>query len=210
MKILIAEDNQVSQILLKKILLLNHHEVSVAANGLIAWKMLGEGLRPDLCILDIMMPELDGVELLKRIRGSMEFKDMRVILCSALRDKEIISEGARLGISSFILKPYKTELIQQRVQEALKDKLVGDVKENFKNFEADDETKEKLRRLMAEKIAPAVGDLRTSLAWTRSAFKNASSGPFMEHLHSLLTQLDGADEESSKLMEKLSLVQPVN
>src|SRR4051794_20560457 len=67
MKILIAEDNAISQELLKKILVTRGHEVVVAADGRVAWDLLCAGLNPDLAILDIMMPSMSGLEVLQRI-----------------------------------------------------------------------------------------------------------------------------------------------
>jgi len=119
MKILIAEDNAISQELLKKILVMRGHEVVVAADGRVAWDLLCQGLNPDLTILDIMMPSMSGLEVLQRIRKDDRFKNLRAILCSALRDRETIAQGATLGIEYYILKPFKPDLVLQQVERAL-------------------------------------------------------------------------------------------
>ena len=68
MKILIAEDDELSRMLLRDILEKEPgYEVIEAADGQAAWKLLEDGLTPDLCILDVMMPFLDGIGLLKKI-----------------------------------------------------------------------------------------------------------------------------------------------
>jgi CheY-like chemotaxis protein len=119
MKILIAEDNAISQELLKKILITRGHEVVVAGDGRVAWDLLCQGLNPDLAILDIMMPAMSGLEVLQRIRKDQRFKSLRAILCSALRDRETIAQGATLGIEYYILKPFKPDLVLQQVEKAL-------------------------------------------------------------------------------------------
>src|SRR3954470_6600968 len=119
MKILIAEDNAISQELLKKILVRRGHEVVVAGDGRVAWDLLCQGLNPDLAILDIMMPAMSGLEVLQRIRKDPRFKRLKIILCSALRDRETIAQGATLGIEYYILKPFKPDLVLQQVEKAL-------------------------------------------------------------------------------------------
>ena len=119
MKILIAEDNAISQELLKKILITRGHEVVVAGDGRVAWDLLCQGLNPDLAILDIMMPAMSGLEVLQRIRKDHRFKRLKTILCSALRDRETIAQGASLGIEYYILKPFKPDLVLQQVEKAL-------------------------------------------------------------------------------------------
>ena len=119
MKILIAEDNAISQELLKKILVTRGHEVVVAGDGRVAWDLLCQGLNPDLAILDIMMPAMSGLEVLQRIRKDTRFKRLKTILCSALRDREPIAQGATLGIEYYILKPFKPDLVLQQVEKAL-------------------------------------------------------------------------------------------
>lgn len=126
MKILVAEDNAISQELLRKILVNKGYEVVVAGDGKVAWDLMCQGLNPDLCILDIMMPVMSGLEVLQRIRRDVRFKKTKTILCSALRDRETIAQGATLGIEYYILKPFKPDLVIQQVQKALSNKAAED------------------------------------------------------------------------------------
>lgn len=125
MKILVAEDNAISQELLRRILVNKGYEVIVAGDGKVAWDLMCQGLNPDLCILDIMMPVMSGLEVLQRIRRDVRFKKTKTILCSALRDRETIAQGATLGIEYYILKPFKPDLVIQQVEKALQ-KAGGD------------------------------------------------------------------------------------
>src|SRR5204863_671165 len=91
----------------------------VAGDARVAWDLLCQRLNPDLAILDIMMPAMSGLEVLQRIRKDQRFKKLRTILCSALRDRETIAQGASLGIEYYILKPFRPDLVLQQVERAL-------------------------------------------------------------------------------------------
>ena len=117
MKILIADDDRVSLFLLREILSSDRsQEITEASDGADAWTLLEQGMRPDLCILDIMMPRLDGLELLKRIREDQRLKNTNVILCTSLNDRTTVTQAAALSINYFILKPYTRRTVLAQVQ----------------------------------------------------------------------------------------------
>ena len=110
MKILVAEDDNISRLLLRKILSRESRwEVIEACDGSAAWSMIEKGQPLDLAILDIMMPGIDGLELLRRIRGSAQYKSLPVILCSAVNDRTTLSRAQGLFINHYVLKPYSRE-----------------------------------------------------------------------------------------------------
>lgn len=123
-KILIVEDDPVTRMLLRRMLSSEPDwEIIEAANGAIGWRSLEE-CPVDVCITDIQMPELDGVGLLARIRASKTLKSLKVILCTACRDRSIIERVASLAVDHYIVKPFKKELVLARVKEALRAKSV--------------------------------------------------------------------------------------
>ena len=74
LRVLIVEDDSTSRLVLRGILeTLDGLEIFEAGDGLQAWEMLDGGLLPQLCFLDLNMPQLNGVELLKRIRNDPRF-----------------------------------------------------------------------------------------------------------------------------------------
>lgn len=95
-------------------------KVAAARDGQEAWEWLQDGLKPALAVLDVMMPRMTGFELLQKIRSDPALRSLRVIICSSLSEREIIPLGARLGLQSFILKPYRPELVMEKVREALR------------------------------------------------------------------------------------------
>jgi two-component system chemotaxis response regulator CheY len=115
MKALVVEDDSVSSKLLHSILL-NYGECAVAKNGKEAMKLFVSALvqkRPfDLICLDIMMPELDGLETLKKIReiesdaGIGGLDGVKIIITSELGDKEHILKAFREGSEAYLVKPF--------------------------------------------------------------------------------------------------------
>src|SRR5215831_9146817 len=91
-KILIVDDDPVTRLVLRKMLSSQADwEVLEAENGAVAWRLLESGQPVDLCIADVQMPELNGLELLKRIRSTEVLKTLKVILCTTLRDRTTIT-----------------------------------------------------------------------------------------------------------------------
>ena len=82
-------------------------EVVVAENGMEAMKKL-ETVVPDLILLDIIMPYMDGMEVLQKIKGKEEWKNIPVILLSNLSDKEKVDEGIGMGASDYLIKSHFT------------------------------------------------------------------------------------------------------
>lgn len=119
MKILIAEDDPIQRMVLDNILKRNHYEVVVAACGADALRVLETQPDVGLLISDIMMPDMDGLELLRRVKANRGFFDLPIILCTALADMEHIKTAARLGCGYYIVKPLQVQVVLQRIQEAL-------------------------------------------------------------------------------------------
>jgi two-component system chemotaxis response regulator CheY len=85
---------------------LGGHVVGEATNGIEALALYGQ-LRPDLVLLDITMPQLDGVETLRKIME--QDKDAKVIIVSSVGHKEMVWKAICLGAKSFVTKPYKPD-----------------------------------------------------------------------------------------------------
>jgi two-component system, chemotaxis family, chemotaxis protein CheY len=117
LRVLIVEDDKTSRIVLRRILeTLGDQEIYEAEDGLKAWEMLNGGLVPQLCFLDLNMPRMNGIELLRRIRGDRRFASLRACFCSAVRDRNLIVQAAVLQPDSYILKPYDRNAIHAQVR----------------------------------------------------------------------------------------------
>lgn len=209
MKILVAEDNAISQELLRKILISRGYEVVIAADGRVAWDLLCQGLNPDLCILDIMMPAMSGLEVLQRIRKDPRFKRLKIILCSALRDRETIAQGATLGIEYYILKPFKPDLVLQQVEKALQGLAEAPAPNPAMAGENVDEiTLMRSVNSLADEVFRGIDIIRSALSGSPlsnggATFHNednrAALTPHFEALRNLLQQMDS---ETQKIRKK--------
>lgn len=83
-------------------------EVVAATNGLEALKKLEGGVKPDLILLDILMPYMDGLAFLKKIKNNDKWNAIPIILLTNLSQKEEIEEGFGLGVKDYIIKSHFT------------------------------------------------------------------------------------------------------
>lgn len=116
--ILICDDAAFMRMMIKDILTKNgYNVVGEAENGLRAVEKYNE-LKPDLVLMDITMPEMDGIQALKKIKESDT--GASVIMCSAMGQQAMVIESIQSGAKDFIVKPFQAD----RVIEAIK-KVVG-------------------------------------------------------------------------------------
>ncbi len=116
--ILIVDDAAFMRMMIKDILTKNgYNVVGEAENGLVAAAKYKE-LSPDLVLMDITMPEVDGIQALKNIKA--EDSNAVVIMCSAMGQQAMVIESIQAGAKDFIVKPFQPD----RVIEAVK-KVIG-------------------------------------------------------------------------------------
>lgn len=116
--ILIVDDAAFMRMMIKDILAKNGYTViGEAENGVKAVEKFKE-LNPDLVIMDITMPEMDGIQAVRQIKGISA--DAKIIMCSAMGQQAMVIESIQAGARDFIVKPFQAE----RVIEAVK-KVVG-------------------------------------------------------------------------------------
>ncbi len=109
-RILIAEDQETERTALREILRDERGwDITETKDGEEAIDLLCDGLRPDLCLLDLRMPRMDGLQMLQRMRRDPLLRDIKVIITSSSRDKDTIVALAKLKISGYLLKPYNAE-----------------------------------------------------------------------------------------------------
>jgi two-component system chemotaxis response regulator CheY len=107
MKFLLADDDPTLRMLMQE-LLHNEFECEVleAANGLEAWQLLDSGPSPDLCIFDLRMPKIGGLELLTKLRSDPRFMKQKIMVCSTMNDRSTVLHAASLRVNAFLLKPF--------------------------------------------------------------------------------------------------------
>ena len=102
--VLAVDDIPMNLLLISKILSRLNITISTATNGREALEFI-EKNKPSLVLLDLMMPKIDGYEVLRRLRENPETKDLRVVILSALNANEDIVKGFNMGANDFITKP---------------------------------------------------------------------------------------------------------
>jgi len=116
MRVLIAEDDPTSRLLLTKVLEKWGYEVTVTTDGAEAWELLRCDDSPRLAILDWMMPEMDGVEVCRRVRALDTRQPPYIILLTALGEKDHVVTGLEAGADDFVGKPYDPGELHARVE----------------------------------------------------------------------------------------------
>jgi DNA-binding response OmpR family regulator len=117
MKVLIAEDDRDFGDILTQYVTISGFEVNLARDGKEAWDKFNEE-KPDICVLDVMMPEMDGFTLAEKIKQSNG--DMPIIFLTAKSLREDIVKGLKLGADDYITKPFDPEVLILRINNILK------------------------------------------------------------------------------------------
>jgi len=124
-RLLVADDNKVNRLLLARSLELQGHRTAMAENGLIAFEMLRS--EPfDLLLLDINMPEMDGFEVLERLKADLALRDLPVIVTSALEGMANVVRCIELGAEDYLPKPVNPVLLKARIGASLEKKRLRD------------------------------------------------------------------------------------
>ena len=112
--VMMVDDVPINLVLVEKMLKVFNFEIRKASNGAIALEMI-QNRKPDLLLLDLMMPVMDGFELLYRIRSDESLSDIKVIVLSALNSNDDIVKAFQLGANDFITKPILMEKLVNAV-----------------------------------------------------------------------------------------------
>lgn len=117
--ILAVDDIPLNLLLVQKMLSRFNFEIRTAANGQQALDAVASR-KPDLILLDLMMPGIDGFEVIKRLRADSATADIRIVILSALNSNEDVVKGFDLGANDFIMKPIIMEKLLNSVFTQLK------------------------------------------------------------------------------------------
>jgi CheY-like chemotaxis protein len=105
-RILVVEDDNSLSVLLRLIMKVQQEDwdVSSAATGVEALSQV-EKFKPDLILLDIMMPEMDGLEVARRLRSDARYQDQKIVILSALSDPDTKQKAKDVGVLEYWTKP---------------------------------------------------------------------------------------------------------
>ena len=116
-KVLIVDDATFMRMMVKDILEKNGYEVvGEASNGLKAVELY-KANRPDIVTMDITMPEMDGIEVVKEIKAFDP--SAKIVMCSAMGQQSMVMEAIKAGAKDFIVKPFQADRVLEAIKKVL-------------------------------------------------------------------------------------------
>ena len=122
MRILLVDDSRTIRNIQKNVLAqLGYTDIAEAANGVEALDQIG-AVRPDLVLIDWNMPNMDGITLVRRIRETD--KALPLVMCTTEAEKTRVVEAIRAGVNNYIVKPFTSETLAEKISATLAKALV--------------------------------------------------------------------------------------
>ncbi|RJR34832.1 MAG: adenylate/guanylate cyclase domain-containing response regulator [Deltaproteobacteria bacterium] len=142
--ILVVEDNRMNRMMLVRSLEQQGHQVACAENGLQALEMVAEK-DFDLILLDIEMPEMNGYQVLERLTADVHWRDLPVIMISAVEEIDSVVRCIEMGAEDYLTKPFNPVLLKARVDASLEKKRLRDEQRAlFRKFASEEVAEELL------------------------------------------------------------------
>lgn len=117
--ILIVDDSKALRLFVTKALSSFDCEVNEASNGFNAFFAI-ERTRPSLILLDVLMPVMEGVETLRRLKGTPELSDIPVVMLTSPADRPLLPELTAMGAASTLMKPFNEAALTTSIREIIK------------------------------------------------------------------------------------------
>lgn len=117
-RILIVDDDPGIMVALQALLEVNGYQTLVAFSGEEAMEVIDRH-HPDLVLLDVLLPVVDGFEVCQRVRENPGFKDIRIVLVTALGSEAHVVKGLDLGADAYVVKPFSNASLVAKVKELL-------------------------------------------------------------------------------------------
>lgn len=205
--LLIVDDEAANLQLLKRIF--QHQcEISTAENGRLALNALAQN-PVDVVLLDIMMPEISGLDVLTIIRSRSDLAELPVVLISALGEKEEVLRGIRLGANDYITKPVDADIVQERVGTQIKIKQLRDERSRLiAQLQAANEMKARMMQVASHDLKNPLNNLQMLTEFMRNhsegnpklnKFLNMQESSLNAMLHVVLDFLDSSIVSSSQI-----------
>ena len=119
MRVLIVDDEEITRTMLRTVVQSVTNDVHEAPNGVDALKQARE-LRPDVVLLDIMMPGVDGYEICYMIKSAPELRHTRVIILTSRADEDGVSTGRAALADAYLLKPFDPKLLLTTIDDLVR------------------------------------------------------------------------------------------
>ncbi|CAD7288806.1 MULTISPECIES: chemotaxis response regulator CheY [Campylobacter] len=120
MKILVVDDSSTMRRIIKNTLQrLGHEEVLEAEHGVEAWALLGQHPDVQVLVTDWNMPEMNGLELVKKVRAESKYADMPIIMVTTEGGKAEVITALKAGVNNYIVKPFTPQVLKEKLEDVL-------------------------------------------------------------------------------------------
>lgn len=133
-KTILVVDDAPDNLMLLSNLLKEKYKIKVANSGEKALKIISSDQKPDLILLDILMPHMDGYETLRHIKENEATRDIPVIFLTALSNADDEKHGLELGASDYVTKPISPAIMMARIKTQLENKAAADFLKNQNSY----------------------------------------------------------------------------
>lgn len=197
--ILVVDDNKRNLQVVGNILHEEQYKVAMAINGPTALKLAAQ-LKPDLVLLDIMMPEMDGFEVCKKLKENDETREIPVIFLTAKVETVDVVEGFNLGGVDYITKPFKQKELLVRIKTHL-DLLQSKRKiaEQASLLQSNNAFKDRLFSIIGHDLRSPLSSIKFTIDMIKSGVIELGDDFF----HELIDQLAKTTDEAFTLLENL-------
>jgi adenylate cyclase len=194
-RVLVVDDDRVNRMLLTSSLEREGHRVRCAENGVEALRILRDD-PCDVVLLDIVMPELDGVSVLERVKSDPALRDVPVIMISGVEDTDRVVRCIEIGADDYLPKPFNPVLLRARVNAGLTKKRLHDLERErvrgvFSRFVPEHVVEEVLARTDDDLRLGGTRDVGTVMFTDLREFTAFSEATPPQHVIELLNQYFG-------------------
>lgn len=199
-KILIVDDVRANVMLLKALVKKNNYQVLEASDGRQALDLFEEH-KPDLILLDIMMPILNGYQVMESIRTGSTKPDVAIILITALDNKDDIVKGFNAGANDYISKPFNNEELEARVRHQISlTAAKQEIEEKTRDLIAVIKNRDKLYSVIAHDLRSPLSSVKMILTLLVSELKGVNINV---DLYELLDEANRTTENIFILLDNL-------
>lgn len=197
--ILIADDEPTNRKLLNRVLS-SRYRVIEAEDGREALDLLAQHSF-DMLLLDVMMPELTGLDVLEQVRADMTTADLPVILISAMTDNDDIIRGLRMGANDYIPKPIEIDVVSARVDAHINLKQMNDLrKHTIAQLEAAQQMKDRLFRIASHDLKAPLSNVALAEVLLREIVpEDPTVTEILDTLHMTVENMTNVIEEFLEL-----------